>query len=303
MRHEVAAAHDGNRIEYADEHRVHRVERSHEPVRQLLGVDESMVALVELADLDALVSERFHHADATERILEPCVDIGHLLAVLGEYRPLAVVPPERVGRHEHGGDEHDERERHVDEEQKRERARDLEDADEEVLGAVVGELGYVEQVGNELAHHGAGVVAVVVGEAQALVLLEQILAHVGLHARAHDVAPARDEVLARRTDGVHDREQNRDEPERRDDDVGRLEEELLGEEVQYLGKRQIHDRKHRSAEQIEDQKRPIGPVIRNERPHHFGGAHGRLVCFFAWTHRILASPSFGRRAARLSFRT
>ncbi len=206
LRHEVAAAHDGNRIEYADEHRVHRVERSHEPVRQLLGVDESMVALVELADLDALVSERFHHADATERILEPCVDIGHLLAVLGEYRPLAVVPPERVGRHEHGGDEHDERERHVDEEQKRERARDLEDADEEVLGAVVGELGYVEQVGNELAHHGAGVVAVVVGEAQALVLLEQILAHVGLHARAHDVAPARDEVLARRTDGVHGRE-------------------------------------------------------------------------------------------------
>ena len=62
----------------------------------------------------------------------------------------------------------------------------------------MGELRYVEEVRDDLRHHGAGVMFVVVIEAQTLVLLEQVAPHVGFHARAHDVPPAGDEVLATR---------------------------------------------------------------------------------------------------------
>lgn len=72
---------------------------------------------------------------------------------------------------------------------------------------MVRELGDVEQIGDELAHHLAGVVAVIVGEGEALVLVEQVLAHVALHARAHDVPPGGDVILAEKAHHIH-REQS-----------------------------------------------------------------------------------------------
>ena len=46
--HEVAAAHDGDRVQNARERRVHRMERPHEPIRALLGGHEPLVRAREL---------------------------------------------------------------------------------------------------------------------------------------------------------------------------------------------------------------------------------------------------------------
>ena len=186
------------------------------------------------------------------------VDVGHLLAVLGEDDALLVVAPERVRGQKQRRHQHDGGQRHVDQEQQRERAHDLEDADEQVLRPVMGQLRDVEQVGDQLAHHLAGVVAIVIGEAQALVLLEQVHTHVGLHARAHDVTPAGDEVLAGRAHAVQHDEQERDPPKRADDSLRRTLEEVLREEAQELGERQVDAGQHRRAHEILRRRRAGG---------------------------------------------
>lgn len=61
----------------------------------------------------------------------------------------------------------------------RKRAHYLDAADDGVLRAVVGRLADVKEVGDHAAHEVAGVVPVKVGEAEALVLVKQVLAHGG----------------------------------------------------------------------------------------------------------------------------
>ena len=132
----------------------------------------------------------------------------------------------------------------------------------------MGQLRDVEQVGDQLAHHLAGVVAIVIGEAQALVLLEQVHTHVGLHARAHDVTPAGDEVLAGRAHAVQHDEQERDPPKRADDSLRRTLEEVLREEAQELGERQVDAGQHRRAHEIEHEQEGIGSIIARELREH-----------------------------------
>ena len=79
---------------------------------------------------------------------------------------------------------------------------------------MVGEFRNVEQVGQQFRHHDAGAVAVVIAEAQSLVLREQVSAHVRLHVRAHRMAPASDEELTACTHEVQQHEQCQNPAER-----------------------------------------------------------------------------------------
>ena len=140
----------------------------------------------------------------------------------------------------------------------------------------MGELGDVEQVVDDLAHHHAGVVAVVVREAQALVLLVQVAAHVCLHARAHDVPPGGDEVLAGGAHRVQRDEQREDPSQRREDGLRGLEQELLGEVIQELGERQVDAREHRRAHQIEPEQELERAVVPDEAAGDVAPGHARL---------------------------
>ena len=106
---------------------------------------------------------------------------------------------------------------------------------------------YVEQVGDQAAHHFAGVVLVVIRKAEALVLVEQIGAHIGLHARAHDVTPTGDEPLAARTQQIQGDHADADQAERAHHHGCGLQEEIAREEVEQLGECQIDAGKKRRA--------------------------------------------------------
>lgn len=254
------------------------MEGAHELVGSVLRVEKCLVGRAELLALGVLAAEGLHDADAAEGILHRRVDAGHALAVLAEYAAAPVIQREGQRRHDDGDDKHDGGERPVDHEQQHEGADDLERADEQVLRPVVRELRYVEQIGGDLRHHDTGVVAVVVAEGEALVLLEQIAAHVGLHARAHDVTPISDEPLAARARGVQRDEEQRDEPEAAQDDRGRLREELAGEEVQQLRKGQIDPGQDAGGHEIGKEERLVGLVVAGEPPQHLGGGDVG-VCF------------------------
>ncbi len=54
----------------------------------------------------------------------------------------------------------------------------------------------IEKIGNQLAHHLPGIVAVVVGEGQLLIVIEQLLPHIPLHLRPHHMSLASDIIPA-----------------------------------------------------------------------------------------------------------
>ncbi len=67
--------------------------------------------------------------------------------------------------------------------------------DEQVLGAVVGQLGDLKEVAGDPAHQLAGAVLVVEGEGQVLHVAEQVPADIRLHPHAQQVAPVGDDVV------------------------------------------------------------------------------------------------------------
>lgn len=266
--HEEPAAHDGHRVQHAHEQGVHGVEGTEEPVGALLRVEERLVGAAELLALGRLAAEGLHHANAAEGILHRGVDAGHALPVLAEHRASPVVQREGQSRHHQRGRQHNGRQRHVDHEQQGEGAHDLQRANEQVLRPVVRQLRYVEEVARDLRHHGPGVVPIVVGKRQPLKLGEQVAAHVRLHVGAHDVPPAGDEELAARAQSVQRHKQQQDKPQAAENALGRLQEELLREEVQKLREGQIDARQHHRAGQIGEEQSLVGPVVRNEPPPH-----------------------------------
>ena len=75
---------------------------------------------------------------------------------------------------------------------------------------MVGKLGNIKQVGYELAHHLAGIVAVIIGKRKRLVVLKQLLAHIPFHIGTHHMSLVADVVLAETLDGVHDEKSDTD---------------------------------------------------------------------------------------------
>ncbi len=133
--------------------------------------------MAELLALGLLVGKRLHHADAGERVLQLGVDLGDLAAVVGKHRAHTQVLPHHDGHkhqghhgHHAGKNGRDGKEDHVG-------THDLDAADDDPLGHVVRSLADVKQVVDHAAHHVARVDAVEIAEAEALVLVKQVLAH------------------------------------------------------------------------------------------------------------------------------
>ena len=143
----------------------------------------------------------------------------------------------------------------------------------------MGELRYVEQVGDQAAHHFAGVVLIVIREAEALVLVEQVGTHIGLHARAHDMAPAGDEPLAARTQQIQGDHADADQAERAHHHGCGLQEEIAREEVEQLGKCQVDAGEKRGAYQIEPEQELVLAVIADEFLEHLSARDGRIGGF------------------------
>ena len=108
------------------------------------------------------------------------------------HAPAAAHDDNEEDRHH---DAHDQRQPPFDREHDDERAHDRDHRDEQILGAVVGKFGDLEQVGGQAAHELAGAVVVIEIEAQLLHVCEQDAADVRLDADAEGVTPVADDEI------------------------------------------------------------------------------------------------------------
>lgn len=130
---------------------------------------------------------------------------------------------------------------------------------------MVRRLADIEQVVDHAAHHVARAVAIEVCKAKALVLIEQVLAHLGLHARAHHMAPVAHKVAAGAADGIHQHQSHRNHTERLHNGSLTLGKQPAGQIAQNNRKRKVNGSKHQSTNSIGNKKPRLGLVIR-EKP-------------------------------------
>ena len=128
------------------------VEETKVEVAVLLGLQEGVVAFFELGALDVFVSEGFDDADTGEIVLDPGVDLCDLGTVLAEGAAHLLI--EKIDEEEHYRDKDEGcgREVFADTEEDHESADYLDAGYDDVLRAVVEELGDLEQVAGDPAH-------------------------------------------------------------------------------------------------------------------------------------------------------
>ena len=152
-----------------------------------LGSLELVVGLLELPILLLLIGEGLGGAHAGDGGLQLAVDARHVLLDLhrGLHHPPALEDGEEDEQGHHGKD--DEGQLPLDGEHQAESAAQGDHRDEQVLRAVVGQLGDLEQVGGGPAHQLSGAVFVIEGEGQVLHVPKQVPADVRLNEHAHHV--------------------------------------------------------------------------------------------------------------------
>ena len=245
------------------------MELTHETVRKFLRFDEFFIGMAELVDLDTLVAKALHHTNAAQRILQTRVQTRHAHTILAEDYALTVILNKRIRCHDRRHRQHHQCKRNIDEHQQREGTHDFQGCDKEVLGTVVGHLRNVKQIGNQLRHHFAGVIAVVIRKAQTLILLEQIHAHPRLHACTHNVAPAGNEVLAQAAHHIHRHQPSSHPRQYAHNGIASIDEEIAHKEIEDLGECQVDGGEQRCAYQVGDEQKREWFVVANEFSRHF----------------------------------
>ena len=268
-----------------DDHQIHQaveeagggVERSHGVVAQRLDVLEILVALSEFLALFVLGGEGLHHALTQQAVLDGGVQLTDLDALLAEPGAQALVQLDGHDTHQRHAGEHGQRQRHTGLTQDEEGRQDLDARDEKFLGAVVGELGHVEQVVGDAAHDGADLGVVVVGVVELEQVVEGVPAHVRLDVDAHDVADARHEILRGTVDDaeheVHCRQLEHD--ARREGDAHAH--GGVGDGAHDLGQDDVAQGGHRRTEQVDEQSLFVFCQIGQKAPDE-GAAAGVPHC-------------------------
>ena len=202
-----------------------------------LGPLELVVGLLELPILLLLVGEGLGGAHAGDGGLQLAVDARHVLLDLhrGLHHPPTLEDGEDHKQGHHGKD--DKGQLPLDGEHQAEGAAQSDHRDEQVFGAVVGQLGDLEQVGGGPAHQLAGAVFVIEGEGQILHVSKQVPADVRLNEHAHHVAQIGDDVVHPRPQQIG-RQQTAHDPEEGPKQV--LGQQLLHGQPGQVGESQVN---------------------------------------------------------------
>lgn len=194
-----------------------REELRHGAVLLAAGRLVGAVADPKLARLVRGAPERLGDAHARHGVLQVRVHLADLHARAHgrapQLAPLAGREPDQQGDER----EDDEGQRHVQGAEQEEGARQHHQGDEEVLGAVVGQLRDLEGVVDDAGHQGSRSGSVEEGEGQALEVVERLAPDVHLDAHAHDVSVVLDEVVQARAERVEPQQHGhprQDRPER-----------------------------------------------------------------------------------------
>ena len=255
-------------VEHARKQAIRRGIDAHGVVHVLFGGKVAIVGGAELGTLGLLIREALDHAHARQRVLQLRIDAADLFAVVAKDLAHAHVLPKHDDRKRRRHHSHGKRQYRRDGKQNHERADDLDTANDDPLGHVVCCLADIEQVVDHAAHHVARAVAIEIRKAKTLVLIEQVLAHLGLHARAHHMTPITHKVAAGATDDIHQHQAHRNHAERLHNGSLALGEESTGQIAQNDRKRQVNGSKHQSANSIGNKKPHLGLVIRKKPSKH-----------------------------------
>ena len=93
------------------------------------------------------------------------------------------------------------------------------------------QLADVKQVRDKLAHHFSGIILVIVGKRQALVLIKKFLAHIAFHARSHHMALVGDIVPAQVADDIHHKKAQAEPGKAFQNQFGVLGKQMVGQQV------------------------------------------------------------------------
>ncbi len=170
------------------------MEHGHGPVGPAGSVHELLVALPELFHFPLAVGIGLGHTDAGDAALHGGVDCGVAFAAVIEGPAHG---PAEIERHHHQNGhtgEDDQGQYRVDHDQVAKGQNDHHRADQQILGAVVGQLADLEQVAGDAGHDAAGLMVVVEPEGLLLQVGEQILTHLGLHLHAYHMAVVLHEI-------------------------------------------------------------------------------------------------------------
>ena len=291
-----AAQQHHDHIEHTREQAIRRGIDAHGVIHVLLGRKIAIVGGAELEAFGLLIGKTLDHAHARQRILQLRIDAADLFAVVAKDLAHAHVLPkhdDRKRRRHHG---HGERQHRGDGKEDHKRADNLDAADDDPLGHVVRRLADIEQVVDHAAHHVARAVAVKVRKAKALILVKQVLAHLGLHARAHHVTPIAHKIAAGAADDIHQHQTYRDHTERLHNGSMTLGKQPTGQIAQNNRKRKVNGGKHQSTNSIGNKKPHLGLVIR-KKPFK----HNHLTRFYQTAFRLdAASAPFGQSGLQSS---
>lgn len=152
----------------------------------------------------------------------------------------------------------------VDQEQEDKGTNDLDQGNEQVLRAVVGEFRDVKEVRDQLAHHLAGVVLIIVREGQLLIVVEEAGAHVPFHVGAHHVSLVADIIFAQTLEHIHDEKPEADKRQGMEDGFPVPGKQAVDGSPQELGVEKIYHAYEGGAEKIQEKYGFIRLIIINK---------------------------------------
>ena len=186
--HEQGACHQHHQIHQTVKQTVGGLKTTHIEVAVPLDIVEDLVALFKLLLLQLFVGKGFHNAHAQKAILHLGVNLSQLDALATEllFHFMVEICGCNDNQRHHG--KHDQRQPYIDAAEDHERTNDLDSRDEKFLGAVMGKLRHIEQIGGDTGHDLPDLRIVKIVERQLLQMIEHGGTHIGFDFRAHNMA-------------------------------------------------------------------------------------------------------------------
>ena len=223
-----------------------------------LGGLKLLVGAIKLTGFSPLVGEGLGGAHPGEAGLDVGVDDGHglLHAPGGGHHGPAV----QGGNDDEDGDQnhHHQSQLPVDGKHDHNGTCHRHQGDEQVLGAVVGQLCDVKELPGHPAHQVAGAVFVIEPKGQRLDMGKQIPADIRLHPDAKGVSPVAHHILQQ---GPEEVDRQKDAHDQKEGGIEPLRQQFLHAHPGHIGKGQVDHGDQKGTAEVHEKELPVGPEV------------------------------------------
>ena len=274
---QITTVNQSHQIHHTLEKQVGAHETTHTVVIITLGNKECFVALFKFFPLNVLICKRLHHADSGKGILKTGIHIADLTPVFHEgFLHFCILAEGKNEHHDHQDDQR-QCQLFVDKEQEDKSADDLYQGDKKILRSMMGKLGNVKKVTDQLTHHLAGIVPAVIGKGQLLIMVKKLPAHVTLHVCAHHMSLIGHIIFAETLDDVHDKKGDPDHGKGMENDILILRKKSFCHGTKDLGIGKIHQTDNGRTDQINKKDRFVRTIVVDE---FLDGIHRKSTSVF-----------------------